>query len=247
MSLNLKQLFTHNEIVKLPIWGNAADVPQGAILRKGTTPATQNGALIQMTGDAGVDYVGRLAQMLDYSADGETLVNGTSFVLKPVQLLAPTKIHMMEYDLTSVIDATQAVSTTTITLTSLEDDIDAAFLYVAAGLGAGQMNYLTASAAGSATLKAAFGTSLDTTSDIVKVLPRFHQLIELNSDGTKLGSGANAPTGTGFVWDTFIERNGKIDRLSPVSHAALTGLSSLRSFKIWAAISFRNTQPYTID
>lgn len=235
-------------IYELPIWGNAADVAQGAFVKRGATPGSNNGALEGVSGDgAHPDVIGRLLKMLDYSEDGETLINGTAFVTKPVLLAHPFRIHRIEYDLTSVITCSQAVSTTTMTVTSLEDNIDAAFFYVAQGLGAGQTNFLTASASGSCTLKAAFGTSLDTTSKFVKVLPRFHPLIELTTDGTKLGSGANAPSQPAIVIDTYIERNGRLQQMSPVSHAALTGLSSLRSFKIWADVALRDTAPYTID
>lgn len=235
-----------DNIYNLPIFGAAADIQKGAFLMRGATPGTNNGELILATG-AGADIIGRLGAMLDYSVDGETLIAGTAFVTKPVELAHGFRIHRVEYDLTDVMTASQAVTTTTITLTSLEDDIDAAFLYVAAGTGIGQTNYLTASASGSATLKAAFGTSLDTTSDIIKILPRFHPLGKLNSDGTKLGTDAAAGSWTIMVIDSYIQRNGRIEQLNPTKHAALTGLNSLRNLKFFADIAVRNTGAYTID
>jgi hypothetical protein len=235
-------------LYKLPIYGAAADVKRGAFVMRGATPGTDNGMLIKASGTSATpDIIGVLQGMLDYSEDGETLIAGTSFVTKPVLLAQPFRIFRIEYDLTSQITATQAVSTTTLTLTNLEDNIDAAFLYVADGLGEGQTNYLTASAAGSCTLKAAFGTSLDTTSKIVKVLPRFHPIISLNTDGTMLASQAAAGAIKAMVIDTYIERNGRLEQFNPVRHAALTGLHNLRSFKISADVAFRDTAVYSVD
>ncbi len=234
----------------LPIYGGAADVKRGAFLARGATPGTNNGALILATGASAVpDIIGVLQEKLTYATDGETLIGGTAFVTKAVMLAHPFRIHRVSYAMTSsdLITCTQAVSTTTMTVTSLEDDIDAAFVYVAAGVGIGQTNYLAASAAGACTLKASFGTSLDTSSKFVKVLPRFHPLTALSADGTQLTSQAAAGGVKVIVIDTFIERNNKIEQFNPTKHAALTGLNSLRSFRIWADIAIRDTIPYSVD
>lgn len=246
--MNIQYKHGKDAIYNLPIFGNSADILQGAFVMRGGTAATMNGALVKASGSSALpDIMGRLLELHDYSATGDTLVAGTSFVTHPVQLAHPFGIHRVEYDLTSQITATQAVSTTTITLASLEDNIDAAFLYVVDGTGEGQTNYLTASAAGSATLKAAFGTSLDTSSKLIKILPRFHQLISLNSDGTKLASQDAAGAVNAIVIDSYIQRNGaKIDQLDPTKHAALTGLSSLRSIKFYADIAIIDAIPYSI-
>lgn len=246
--MNITYKHGKDAIYNLPVFGNSADVLQGAFVMRGGTPATMNGALVKASGASALpDIVGRLLELHDYSETGDTLVAGTSFVTHPVQLAHPFGIHRVEYDLTSAITATQAVTTTTLTLTSLEDNIDAAFLYVAAGTGIGQTNYLTASAAGSATLKAAFGTSLDTTSTLIKILPRFHQLISLNSDGTKLASQDAAGAVAATVIDTYIQRNGaRIEQMNPTKHAALTGLNSLRSIKFFADIAIIDAIPYSI-
>lgn len=233
---------------KLPVYGAGADIKQGAFLMRGATPATDNGALIKASGSSAVpDIVGRLLELHDYSVTGDTLIAGTSFVTHPVELVGGVRIFRLQYDPASVIDATQAVSTTTLTLTSLEDNIDAAFLYVQAGTGVGQTNYLTASASGSCTLKAAFGTDLDTSSDLIKILPRFHQIISLNSDGTMLASQAAAGAVTGFVVDSFIDRGNGLEQLDPTKHAALTSLNRTGYPKFYADVVIRNSAFYTID
>lgn len=232
---------------KLPIYGGSADVKRGAFVMKSATPGTSNGSLIKASGNNGnPNVVGRLQELHSYATTGDTLIDGTSFVTHVVGLVHPWRVWRMAFDPTSVITCTQAVSSATITVTSLEDDIDASFLYVQSGLGAGQTNYLTAAAAGSATLKAAFGTSLDTTSKFLKILPKFHDVLSLNSDGTMIASQAAVGAMKAFIVETYIERNGKLETLNPVKHAALN-LSGMRTVKFFADVAFRDTAVYTVD
>lgn len=244
------RIVTYNRDYKLnvPIYGAGADIAKGALVKRGATPATNNGMAIVSGGASAMpDVLGVLTTGLVYARDGETLIAGTSFVTKPVEPVNPFRALRLEYDKTSQITCTQAVSTTTMTVTSLQDDIDASFLYVSEGLGIGQTNYLTASAAGSCTLKAAFGTSLDTTSKFLKILPRFHLLGGLNTAGTKLSSQAAAGAVNVVVLDSFIERNGRMETLDPTKHDALTGLSNLASVRFWADVLIRDAIPYSID
>lgn len=239
--------FTNEIVLNCPIYGAGADIAAGSAVKVGTTAGTDNGMLIAANGASAIpDIVGVLGELHDYSVDGDTLIAGTNHVVRPVYPFAPLRVVEIEFESTGIV-CTEAVSTTTLTLTSLEDNIDAAFLYVSTGLGAGQTNYLTASASGSCTLKAAFGTSLDTTSYVVKLLPRFHDLISLSSDGTKLATQAAAGAVKGMILDLWIERNGKRESLDPTKHAALTGLNGLRSVKFGADVCFRDTFVYTVD
>ncbi len=234
--------------LNVPIYGAGASIEKGALVKRGATPATDNGMAVKASGASAIpDILGILTAGLNYASEGETLIDGSKFVVKPVELVNPVRAVRIEYDKSSMITCTQAVSTTTLTLTSLEDNIDAAFLYVAEGLGIGQTNYLVASAAGSATLKAGFGTNLDTTSKLLKILPRFHQIFSLNSAGTKLASQAAAGAVNGIVLDSFIERNGRLEALDPTKHAALTKLNSLSSIRFYADVLIRDAIPYSID
>lgn len=235
--------------IEVPVSGGGSDVQKGALLFKGATPASHNGHLRgPATGTSAVpNIIGKLNELHDFSVSGDTDVAGTVFALREMEPAVPFRILRVEYDLTSLISATEAVSTATITLTSLEDNIDAAFLYVVSGVGAGQTNYLTASAGGSATLKAAFATDLDTTSRLVKILPRFHEIASLVTDGVKLANQAAAGAIEVIVLDNWIERNNHMDRLDPTLHDALTGLNNFTSLRFWADIMIRNTMPYSID
>jgi hypothetical protein len=234
--------------INLPVSGGGTALVRGALLKRGPTPGTNNGTLVlASTNAANPDTLAILRE--NHATADDTLVDGTVFKTHPCDIIVPGRIVRIEYskDAADDIEATQAVSTTTITLASLEDNIDAAFLYVVAGTGIGQTNYLTASAAGSATLKAAFGTSLDTTSRLIKILPRFHQLASLTADGTKLSSQAAAGQWPVIVLDTIIVRNGNEQQMSPVTHAALTGLNGNASLRFEADILIRDTMPYTLD
>lgn len=233
--------------LQLPVYGASADILEGSPLKRGVTPGTDNGMLISANGSSATpDIVAILRELHDYSVSGDTLIAGTNFVTRACQLVAPTRIIRAQFALTGVT-CTQAVSTTTMTVTSLEDDIDASFFYVYEGLGIGQSNYLTAAAAGACTLKAAFGTSLDTTSKFIKILRRFHDVISFSSDGTKLASQAAAGAVKGLILNTYMRRNGNLVALDPTKHAALTGLNGAPDLAFFADIVIRDSAFYTVD
>lgn len=218
---------TQRRHYKMPIYGAGADIPADSLVKRGATPATNNGMLIAHNGSsAAVDLVGILECLHDYSVVGDSLMNGTAWVEQPVELIDSPNIITIEFDISAAnaISCTEAVNSTTMTVTSLENDIDGAFIYVVSGVGAGQTNYLTASASGSCTLKAAFGTSLDTSSKFIKILPRFHKLLSLSSDGVKLASQAAAGSLAGAILDIRIQRGGQSESLNPTKHDAITGL-----------------------
>lgn len=216
-----------NRHYQLPVTGAGSDIPANSPLKRGDTPATNNGMLIPAGGTSAIaDILAILEELHDFSESGDTNIGGTVFATRAMELIDCPPIITISYDLTAAnaIACTQAVSTTTMTVTSLEDNIDGAFLYVVSGTGAGQTNYLTASANGSCTLKAAFGTSLDTSSKFIKILPRFHKLLGLSTDGTKLSSQAAAGAVLGTIIDMRIRKSGVTEQVSPLKHAAITGL-----------------------
>lgn len=238
-----------DNVINLPVTGGGTAIVAGALLKRGITGTQPLGALQVCTGNstASPDAVGILREA--HAVADDTDAAGTIFKTHPIQLIDTSRLILVEYSLASadLITCSQAVSTTTITVTSLEDDIDTGGIYVAIGTGAGQTNYLTAAASGSATLKAAFGTNLDTTSKFVKILPRFHQKAALTTDGTKLASAAAVGVQDFSIVDTLIERNNRMEQFNPVKHSALTGLSSIRDFHIYAVMAVRNGFLHTID
>lgn len=239
--------------LRVPIFGNGADILRGALLKRTTAPGTSGGALVLAGGTSAIaDSVAILEELHDYSVSGDNAINGSLFVTRQVELLVPARIIHIEYSLASgdLITCTQAVNSTTMTVTSLEDDIDAGSIYVAAGTGIGQTNFITAATAGACTLKAAFTTSLDTTSKFVKILPRFHKLLGLTADGTKLTSVAAAGAVAGFVLDSFIDTpiaGGGETQLDPTKHAAYKGLNSAPRLRFTADIIIGDTGIYPVD
>lgn len=231
-----------------PVSGGGTALVKGSLLKRGATPGTMNGHLRLAAGNnAAPDAIGILKEA--HATADDTDVAGTIFKTHPIDLLVPFRIVRIRYDLTAAnaIACTQAVSTTTMTVSSLEDDIDACFVYVVAGTGIGQINYATASAAGALTLKAAFGTNLDTTSKFIKILPRFHQKASLSSDGTKLASQDAVGNINVIVLDTFIIRDGNEKQLNPVTDSAFVNLDDLASLQFEADVAIRDTIPYSID
>lgn len=239
--------YSSDNYIHLPVSGGGSAILKGALMKRGTTPATGNGLLLPATGNNAALYnIGILQQA--HATANDTLVNGTVFTTRPIDLICPFRVVRVEYSLVTadLIACTQAVTTTTMTVTSLEDDIDAAFLYVVSGTGLGQTNYLTASASGSCTLKAAFGTNLDTTSRFIKILPRFHQYASWTSDGTKLSSQDVVGVPRVLILDTLIIRDGNVASMSPVSHDDLTGLNGYSSLKFAADLAIVDAGPYTL-
>lgn len=244
--------FKQENAYEFPVSGNGTNLVNGALLSAGQAQGqlrvTQGGTTTS------ADYVAILRQA--HTASGfDTTVSGTVFTTRKCELVFRGQYLEAYWSMASadLITCTQAVSTTTLTLTSLETDISAGFIYVVSGTGAGQTNYITASASGSCTLKAAFTTSLDTTSKIIKILPRFNQLVAFSTDGISLSSTAAAGGGTVVILDTFIVRNGAREVLDPTKHSALTGLSDAAqanydpTVKFGAKFMVRNAAPYTLD
>lgn len=238
-----------DNVTSLPVSSNGTALVEGALMLRGITGSQPFGHLRLATGTSATpDIVGVLRQSL-IATTFDTDAAGTIFTTRPVQLAYTGRVLRARYATASadLITCTQAVTTTTITVTSLEDDIDTAFLYVVSGTGAGQVNYLTAAASGSATLKAAFATSLDTSSKFIKILPLFHQLGSLNADGTALSSQAAAGAVKISIVRNWFEINGDEVQLNPTKHSALTGLSSLVGTKFGADIIIRDTFSATVD
>ena len=233
----------------VPIYGAAADLPVGTMIKVGVTADTDLGACIKASGSSDIPGVfGVLEETLDYSSDGETLQNGTSFVRKKVGLAFNNPIFELEFSQATADSMVASSSSTTVTVGSLEDNIDTSWVYVTAGTGRGQLQYLTAAASGSATMKAALGTTLDgSTSRIIKILRRFHQLVSLTSDGTKLSSQAAVGAVNARILDIRMIRSSEKDEiLDPTVHPGKTGLHNA-PVKFVADVIWLTTASYTID
>mgnify|MGYP001574337040 CR=1 FL=1 len=210
----------------------ATTVERGALLVKGPTPGTNNGMLI-VSGAAATDAMGILLEELTSTATDTTIL-ATTDNLRKVQILPPGSVALAEYSLVAADDvAVVSSSTTTITVTDLEDDIDGAWVYVSAGTASlRQLRVLTASAAGSATMKSAFGTVLTSAESIVKVCPRLHQLLVITTNSVQLATTAAVGTARLSVLDNYIKDEGSIPfkPLDPVADSPRTLTASARLY-----------------
>lgn len=243
-----------------PIYAAAADIFGGALLMPGVTAETDDGVLINCTESSNADCIGILTELLDYSVTGESLVNGTTWFnpksTNPaapahwVELVDTATLVKVAYDTVDTLGVTSA-SGTTITITSLEDNIDSAFLYVQAGTGIGQIEFVSTSASGSCVVATAFATQVDSTSTVLKILPLYHRLLKWDiavaADTLKIGSDAAVGSGRALILERHIVRNGLDELLDPDGHGGLTGLNSLAQFQIYCLAHIQDTGFHPVD
>jgi len=220
----------------IPVYGNAAAIISGAGVMRGATPGTNQGFAILATG-ACADFWGVLQELhAAVAAGADSKQDGTAYTYRKA-IINPFAVWRTEYDSTDTM-AVASTSTTTVTVTSLEDDIDGGWL-----LGNdGQLQYLVASASGSATSKTASAwTSANT---VLKILPVNHQLGKLNATGDKLGTDAAAGSAVITVVENYLKARGiPLQKLNPTKHSGLT----LTSPVCYSDIVFRNHTYNSID
>ena len=228
------------EIVRdFPVYGAAVDIVEGAAVIRGATGETDHGIAVVATG-ACADILGVLAELHDYSVSGDTILAGTAYVRRKV-IINPMAVYRAQYDTADDMDVA-STSGTTVTVTSLEDDIDGGWLLGDDGSGAygtgstgSLLQYLAASASGSATSKTASGWT--SANDVIKILPLLHQLIKVNTAADKLGTDAAAGSGRAVIIDNWITADGlPLQQLDPTKHSGLT----LFNPRIFSDIRFLN-------
>ena len=229
-------------IVKVPLYGAAADIADGALIMPGVTAETDLGLFIVGTNTAaGVDALGVLQGLHDYSVVGDSATAGTSWVFGDVELCDQYQPVWIEYDQSDTA-AVASTSSTTVTITSLEDNIDTSYLVKTDGAGTCHTAYLTASASGSASSKTATGWAAADT--VIKVLRLGHQVAKLNTAADKIGTDAAAGTWTVFVLENWFEAAGyPLQQLDPTKHDNL----SLTKARFYAKILVRNTAGHTTE
>lgn len=180
-------------LAPFPVDGNTTDIVEGAVVMPGVTDENNRSVLIVASG-AAADAVGLLGSLHDSSATTDSDPDaGTVYTKIGVAVFEPgcEVAAEMSQHADDDVDVASATSTV-ITITSLEDDIDGSWLYVTSGTGSGQLEYIKASASGSCTVKSAMTTTLDSTSKVIILRRLFHQLVDLNSTADKIKSTAAA-------------------------------------------------------
>lgn len=222
-------------LMTVEVDGDGSAITEGAVLMPGVTDENNRSVAIIASG-AAADAIGLLAETKaaaaanDPDPDAGTKFSAAQFDVIPFLPGCEVAAEMAN-DADNDVDVASATATV-ITITSLEDDIDGSWVYVRAGTGIGQLGYITASASGNFTLKNSTGlTTLDSTSKVLILRRKFHQLVELNgttSAATKLASTAAAGSLPWRVLRSEIKRNGQEywAQLDPTKHHGLTGLNS---------------------
>jgi len=182
-----------SRLTLFPVDGNTTDINEGAVVMPGVTDENNRSVLI-VASSAAADAVGLLGSLHDSSATTDSDPDaGTVYTKIGVAMFEPgcevaAEMSQASADLVDVASATSTV----ITITSLEDDIDGSWFYVVSGTGIGQLEYVKASASGNFTAKSAMTTTLDSTSKVIILRRLFHQTVELNTAADKIKSTAAA-------------------------------------------------------
>lgn len=220
-------------VQKIPVrQGGTTPLNAGVAVMRGVTANTNQGAAIVAAG-ALADIIGVLeaaSSATDYAAAG-TALNLTKALVNPMA------VYLAEYDQTSVVTATSGSSGTTINCTSIEN-ISQGWIYGVGGTGPGELMYVVSGSSNTLTVKTAPVVAQDSTSTFIKILPKFHELIALNTTADKLASQAAAGSGAARNLGNFFRYNGQdLVELDPTKHDAITGLNSL-SVHFYSAIMF---------
>lgn len=170
-----------SEVLNLPVFANAVGISEGTLLIPGVTADQDMGVLIPAPG-AGTNVATKAVGLANRTianadrtdADPDGGGSATFGTLEPVALIKPGDLLCAEYNDTSQIDVA-SYSAPTLTITSLADIWDGGWVYVAQDVstetGIGQLGYIEVSASGSCGVRDNFTTALDSTSDVVLIIP----------------------------------------------------------------------------
>lgn len=202
----------------------------GAAVMPGVT-ATANTTSLIVADTAAADVFGVIREAhttgatTDHDPEAGTVFAASQCEVEPFYSGCEVAVQLIN-DASNDVAVASATSTV-ITITSLEDDIDGAWVYVRGGTGEGQLGYIVASASGSFTLKNETGlTTLDSTSLVLILRPKFHKTRELDSSAVYIKSTAAAGTNTWRGLRNEIKYDGLASwvQLDPTKHHGLTGL-----------------------
>jgi hypothetical protein len=186
-----------SKIKYLPIDGGGSDIQNGALVGPGLTAEQDMSVWILAAAD-GADAIGIITELHDFSVTGDsTPESAAAYVNRRVVPILPGQEVGVEYDISDTVAATGA-STTSVTATSLEDNLDGGWLYFPTGDAIGQLAYIIASAAGTATVDT-LTTAVASGDTFIKIMRPGKTLIKMNAARTKLGSDAAAGTWTARV------------------------------------------------
>lgn len=213
------------QIVKVPFTGKAAIIKDSTLVMPGVTQATDLGLIIPVpTANAAANQFGILKG--DSVVANDSVQAGTTWTFAEVELLGDYDLLEIDYSMTTAdfLTLTSACSTTSLAITSLQNNDDCCWFYVAAGTGVGQLLFATANNSGTATLMTAPSPALDTTSKVIVIQRIGHTTAVLNAN-SQIKSTAAVGTYPFFNLENYIDSpsNGISKQLlNPVLHNGIT-------------------------
>lgn len=214
-------------IEKFAIDAASTAIVAGALMTYGVTDETDRSTAI-ISGAAGAGAIGILLSSFAI-ADNSTPEDGLVYTEREIEMLMPGCQVAAELSLDAADDiAVTSFTGSTVTITSLEDDIDGGWLYTTVGPNIGHLGYIKTSSSGSCVYKTAPTTAPTSSSSVVKIHVFGHTLLLLTADRSKLATAAAVGTFRGNVLHSEIKYKGHDwERLNPTKHDNLTGLDVL--------------------
>ena len=216
-------------VMDVPIYDDAAALVAGVLVMRAAHGGTTNSYFIEAYVSASANEAVQSLGVLQETVAVATTIAAGGFTYGK-SIINDDALYLAEYLQTTgnIVDVTSASTSTTLTTTSLEDNIDGGWVYftektTAGATGAGGLRYLTAAASGSCTLDSAI--TIDTTSDFIKILPTGHRVTSLSANSLGLLSKAAAGSGVSLhILENYISKSGLVQALRYASHKAKDGL-----------------------
>ena len=211
------------DIVKrIPLYGAATDIKAGAAVIRGATAGTNTGyGIIGVPTYAG--FLGCTESLFAAGTTDNDPTAATKFILTPV-VVYPKGVYAIDYDTPTSGLTVASVSSGNPTVTSLEA-VDGGWMFGSDGY----LSFINSVSGGAATLRNPATAANDsagawtTATTVIKIFPRWHQLVDLTTDGTIIKeSSAAAGTGALCIIENYIKAPGN-DRilLDPTKHSGV--------------------------
>lgn len=224
---------------------DATALEYGELLMLGTTDpdsATDEGqslvtAYSATAANSAVDAVGILNEST-YGTGGTAPTRAASTTTGPYYgkvIINPFAVYAVEQNIGTSYDvAITSTSTTTLTVSSLQDDIDGCWAYfplTASGVK-GSLRYITAAASGSCTMDSALTTTGNSSDTVVLIAPPPFYSFNLTADALQVASGDCQATVKGAtnlrIVQTYIDKGEGEEIMRPNLHYALNNLHNCR-------------------
>jgi hypothetical protein len=240
-----KDNFGGMQVIREVMVYDTAAIALGELLMLGTTTPDSNAdhgvAFVTAYTGANTEAIDAIGIALE--AATPTTLPGAEVAGNYIEVISnPGALYFAEYSQAADDDIalTQVWTGTTLTIASLEDNIDCGWIYAsdqsATSNFEGQLRYISASASGSCTVVAP-NTNGGTSDTVIKILPPNHRTTELNAGATGLLSDANVAAGLALhIVDNYITQK-KVLGVVPLRRYTHDGLNSLTDAKIFAEIA----------